>query len=249
MIPTKKLIKHKRGQFVIIAVLLIAIMIISIGALMHRAVTYYKHEPWEEYLTLIGNIELNSRRLVEISLADYTNTLNQTILKNNMEKWQTDISKIYVGRGISLNFELANGSHNISGATVNYYLGLNYSWEKKASFSAANTTFTLNITSIGLSGYKFIATAFLNLTILNVNTTSNQITLTVKGEDKIPITNLKENNFQVVEPTNITIKSVKTRYDDKETLVYIIECNENLSAQVTVKVWDTRGIQVTAKYP
>jgi len=60
----RKLIKNKKGQFIIIAFLMIAMMIISIGALMHRAVTYYKHEPWQEYLTLIGSIELNSRRLV-----------------------------------------------------------------------------------------------------------------------------------------------------------------------------------------
>ena len=68
----RRLIVQKRGQFVIIAVLMIALMIISIAPLLHRTVTYYKHEPWEEYLALIGSIELNSERLVTLSPVSYT---------------------------------------------------------------------------------------------------------------------------------------------------------------------------------
>jgi len=237
----KKLIKHKKGQFIIIAVLMIAIMITSIGALMHRAVTYYKHEPWQEYLTLIGSIELNSRRLVELSLANYTNTPNQTnpnILKNNLENWQINLTRIYPGYGIALNYTLANGTN------YNYYLGLACDWNKNASFSAANANFNLNIASIGLTGYKFTATAFLNLTIVSI--TSNEIDVAVKGEDGTPTTNLKEENFQV---SNLTVTSVTSHYDQTDILVYTIECNENISTPVTMKVWDQRGIQVTAKHP
>ncbi|TET66085.1 hypothetical protein E3J49_00025 [Candidatus Bathyarchaeota archaeon] len=238
----KKLIKNKKGQFIIIAFLMIAIMITSIGALMHGAVTYYKHEPWQEYLTLIGSIELNSRRLVELSLANYTNTPNQTnpnILKNNLENWQINLTRIYPDYGIALNYTLANGTN------YNYYLGLACYWNKTASFSAANANFNLNIASIGLTGYKFTAVAFLNLTTLNVNTTTNEITVTVKGEDKTPITNLEKDNFQV----GLDIISVTSRYDQDHMLVYIIKCQGNITAPVTVKVWDQRGIQVTAKHP
>ena len=234
----KKLIKQRKGQFVVIAVLMIAIMIISIGALMHRAVTYYKHEPWEEYLTLIGNIELNSRRLVELSLANYTRALNQSILKNNLEEWQVNLLRIYPGRGITLNYTLASCTN------YNYSLGLTRDWNETASFSAANATFTLNIISIGLTGYKFISTAFLNLTILN--TTDNEINVTVKGENGMPIFNLEEDNFQIIEP-NATIVRVTSRCDSDHALVYIIRYEGSIAEPVTIKVWDQRGIQVTAK--
>lgn len=234
----KKLIKHKKGQFIIIAVLMIAIMIVSIGALMHGAVTYYKHEPWEEYLTLISNIELNSRRLVELSLANYTHTQDNNTLRANLQKWQNDLTRIYPGYGIALNYTLASDTN------YNYSLGLACDWNKTASFSAAKTTFKLNITSIGLTGYKFTAVAFLNLTILNVNTITNEITVTVKGEDKTPITNLEKDNFQV---KGLNITSVTSHYDQNHILVYIIECDENIPTTVTVKAWDQRGIQVTAK--
>jgi len=245
----KKMFRDRRGQFVIIAVLMIAVMIISIGALMHRAVTYYRHEPWEEYLALIGNIELNSKRLVELSLANYSHTLNQSILKINLERWKTDIQNIYVGRGVALNYELANRSYNVDGIIINYFLGLNYSWLKPKSFTAANATFTLNITSIGLTGYKFTALAFLNLTILNVK--ANNINVTVKVEDKIPVAGLGKENFQVkFGNTTISIVSVKSRYDSKEALIYIIECAQDISSTpVTVEVSDLRGIKVIAQYP
>lgn len=233
----KRPIRQKRGQFIIIAVLMIAIMIISISALMHRAATYYAHEPWEEYLTLIGNVELNSYRLVELSLANYTHTLNTDILKNNIEQWQFNLTQIYPGREVTLNYTLASDT------------GLTLDWNKTASFSAANAIFTLDINSIGLTGYKFTAAAFLKLTILNVNTTSNEITVTVKREDNIPITNLKAANFEVVEPADINITSVTPLYDNNEILVYVIKCGEPITTPVTVTVCDQRGIQVTAKYP
>jgi hypothetical protein len=236
----KNLIKHEKGQFVIIAMLMIAIMIISVGAIMHRAVTYYKHEPWEEYLTLMGNIELNSQRLVELSLVNYTQTEenNTHVLGDNLQKWQKNLTRIYLGYGASLNYTLANGTN------YNYAFGLARDWNKASSFSAAKVNFTLNIASIGLTGYEFMATAFLNLTILNI--ASNEINTTVKGEDGVLITNLEKNNFQV---SNFTIAGVTPHYDREEGLVYTIECDSAVSIPVTVKVWDERGIQVTATGP
>ncbi len=252
----RKLISNKRGQFVIIAVLMIAVMIISIGVLMHRAVTYYRHEPWEEYLALIGNIELNSKCLVELSLANYSLSLAKNgnctpdTLKINLEKWRVDVSKIYPGRGVSINYELANRSYNVYGVDIKYLFGLNCSWYKPKSFSVANATFALNMTSIGLFGYKFGHVAFLNLTIISVR--GSRINVTVKAENKTPISGLRKENFQVSQVssnTTLQIVSVKSFYDDREMLVYVIECSQSVSVPINVKVCDFRGIQVIAKYP
>jgi hypothetical protein len=243
-----KMIRHNnKGQFVIIAALLIAIMIISIGALMHTAVTYYKHEPWEEYLTLIGNIELNSRQLVELSLANYTNSnpKNPSILEDNLRKWQTNLTAIYPGREAYLNYTLANQAYNVDGITINYESGLAYIWEKQTSLSAANVTFTLNIASIGLTGYKFTVTTLVKLKILSPPA-GDVINVTVTLEDGMPITDLTKDNFQV---DNADVVSVSSTYDPTYQIVYTIRCANPISTPVTVKLWDLRGIQVTAKYP
>ena len=214
---------------------MIALMIISIAPLLHRTVTYYKHEPWEEYLALIGSIELNSERLVTLSLANYTQTLNQDILTENLEKWQIDIMKIYSGRGISLTYETAY---------------LNYSWEKQQSLSVANVTFTLDIESIGLKGYKFTVVKLLNLTIIAIDESS--IIVTVKDENKAPVTDLEE-NFKVIDAnTNSTLEDVEviSDYDEKEQLIYRLRllCNCTVPTRVVVEVWSPENIRVRAKY-
>ncbi len=241
----RKLLEHEKGQFVIIALLMVAIMIISIAALMHRAVTYYKHEPWEEYLTLIGNIELGSRRLVELSLSNYTNmdTPDPNVLRTNLEKWQTSLTRIYLGYGVALDYSLPNGTYTVYDTTVNYYLGLNSSWDRQTSISMANTTFTLGVTSIGLTGHRFVSTAFLNLTILNVS--GDEINVTVKGEDGMPIAELAKENFQV---RDLNITSLNSHYDQTEILVYRIRCDQTVPVPVTVEVWDHRGIYVRALF-
>ena len=201
---------------------------------MHRTVTYYKHEPWEEYLALIGSIELNSERLVTLSLANYTQTLNQNILIKNLENWQIDVMKIYPGRGVSLLYETVY---------------LNRNWEKQQSFSVANVTFTLDIESIGLRGYKFTTMKLINLTIIEVD--NADIMVTVKDEDKEPITDLGKENFEVVDPSNnatIAIESVALHYDENEQLVYTLTCNSTVPIPVIVKVWSVENIYVVAKY-
>jgi len=230
----RRLIVQKSGQFVIIAVLMIALMIISIAPLLHRTVTYYKHEPWEEYLTLIGSIELNSERLVTLSLANYTQTLNQDILTENLEKWQIDIMKIYSGRGISLTYETAY---------------LNYSWEKQQSLSVANVTFILDIESIGLEGYKFTVVELLNLTIIAID--ESNILVSVKDENKAPVTDLEVGNFKVIDAdTNSTIglEQVISNYDEKEQLIYRLACNCTVPTSVVVEVWSPENIYARAKY-
>lgn len=244
----RKLIKQKKGQFVIIAMLVIAIMIISIGALIHRTVTYYKHEPWEEYLTLIGNIELSSRRLVEISLANHTNGDNPNILKENLEKWQRNLTQIYLGYGVSLNCP----SNEII-----------CSWNNPTSFSSASANFTLNINSIGLTGYKFAAVALLKLSNTTNPLYSNQnktwsINVTVTDENR-NLTTLKKDNFQILinelEHENFTVvPQYFVNYTaTSHKFFYRIECQGVMSdpsggSGVTLQVWDQRGIKVTAKY-
>ena len=212
--------KEKRGQFVIIAIMLTAIMIVSIGSLMHRAITYYKHEPWEEYSTLIGDIEINSRRVVELSLANATNTGGDvSILSGNIAKWQNDLTRIYPSMGISLKstgYQLTKGSNPM----------------------AKVTAFNLDIASIGLEGYTFSVEASLNLDIWqNSSVAPYNLAAIVKSEEGVIVANLGVDHFKI---NGISPKSVIPFYDeDLDTLIYRIEFEGTpMSAQVT----DFRGI-------
>ncbi|RLI47205.1 hypothetical protein DRO69_01120 [Candidatus Bathyarchaeota archaeon] len=249
-----KIIKHKKGQFIIFATLIIAIMIISIGAIMYSTVTYFKHERWQEYLMVIDNIELGSRRVVELSLANYTmlnGTNNQTLI-NNLNNWQINLTKAYPGFGVALKYSVANNSYSAYGLNINYSLGLASLWYNETSFSAANATFNLNITSAGLTGYKFLVSTLLKVRIFNA-TWSNAnkdltVYLAVYEENLIPIVNLDESNFSIKDVNNntIPISSSNRVYDLNYGPIYRLYCadvtSNPLSAQVTVV--DARNIKV-----
>jgi hypothetical protein len=227
---------------------MIAIMIISISALMHRAVTYYKHEPWEEYLTLIGNIKLNAQRLVELSLVNYTNTqpFNPNILKDNIEKWQSNLTGIYLGYGVSV-------------TCTNHTLKKD--WNKTLSYSEAEATFTMDINSIGLFGYKFTAKTSLKimnaskLSLITVKEPSKPpryiwtINVTVTDENNNPVTCLRKEHF-IISGLNYTSLSVSRLTDEKYGVIYAINCEvPQLSQEIhmIITLYDPRGIKVTSR--
>lgn len=215
--------RGKRGQFIIIAVMLTAIMIVSIGALMHSAITYYKHEPWEEYSTLVGDIEINSRKVVELSLAAYTNPPKDgSILGYNLVKWQNDLRSVYPSSEISLN-------------ASSYSLSLS----PDSSKPTANAVFSLNISSIGLKGYTFSVTAYLYLEVRSA-TSPYTLTAIVTDESDQPVKGLGKNNFNI----NGTIPDAVSPVYEDGTLVYKILYDGAFLSPV--EVWDQRGIRAQA---
>jgi hypothetical protein len=220
--------REKRGQFVIIAIMLIAIMIVSIGAIMHSAITYYRHEPWEEYSTLIGNIELNSQRLLELSLVGFTNG-GQDQLGYNLESWEMDLRKIYASSGIFL-------SHDPTKV-----VSRNYPWDAGTAVSEAKVDFKLDVTSIGLAGYEFTSKAAVKLEIINASSTSpHQIFAAVKDEDDMPIGDLNINSFKINYASPTAVSPV---LDGSHALIYQIQY-DGATPPATVEVWDQRGIYV-----
>jgi hypothetical protein len=249
-----KIVRHKKGQFIIFATLIIAIMIISIGTIMYSTVTYFKHERWQEYLMVIDNVELGSRRVVELSLANYTmlNGTNNQTLVNNLNNWQTNVTKAYPSFGVALTYSAANGSYYAYGMNINYSSGLAYLWNNATSFSAANATFNLNMTSVGFTGYKFLISTFLKVRIFNATWSSNdlEIYLAVYKEGLTPVTNLDANDFSIKDANNNTISISSSNRIHHMTYgpIYRIYCTNvtanPVSAQVTLI--DARNIKVVA---
>lgn len=249
-----KIAGNERGQFIVIAALMISILVVSIGAIMYGAVTYFRHERWEEYLAVIDAVKTNSHRMVEISLANYTLTGNQAVLKSNLEKWQRDLLETYAGLRIGLASNLTNGTQDIYGMTVQYNMSLAKDWNKQVSFSAANVTFDLNLTSIGLYGYKFITPVFLKMNIIDALyfESSNEVgvRLIVQREDLIPINDLQAANFIEFQVDGENKTFTFNHYFDIETLnAFVYELRYNSQTQpssitTTVSALDSRGIKV-----
>ena len=225
-----KVIRGKRGQFIIIAVMIVAVMIVSMGVIMHNAITYYKHEPWEEYSTLVGDIEINSQKLIELSLASYTNSLEPiAIIENNLDEWEEDLVDAYPSRGITLS---SSGVQMLSSSRIGSY----------TATSKAQASFTLDIQSIGLEGYAFNVLTSLTLSIKSVTTIDSdmiEVIAVVESETGLPVKNLSRNNFKVENATSIAVSAA---YDSDNVLEYRIV--HNGSANSAVEVYDQRGIRV-----
>lgn len=240
-------LKQRDGQFIIIAVLMIAIMMVSIAGVMYSSLTYYRHERWEEYLTIVDNIKISSSRLVEISLANYTRTLDSEILSKNLNQWQINLTKAYPGYGIALthsNTIVSNGSHSTASSTGDTLY-----------FSNASATINIDVTSVGLRGYTFTVSTFLGV-IINatyINGDDMLIYMEIEQEDSIPVTNLKKDNF-FVNGTRLSdyANSKLTHYYqvDGETtrIIYRITIPNLLPtlSDIDVAVIDRRNIKVTA---
>ena len=227
----KKSFKQKKGQFIIIAILFIATMIISIGGLLSSTLTYYKYEPWEEYITVIDGIKSNSNHLVEISLSNYTlsDFTDPTILKTNLNQWKTDLPEIYPGFGINLDYELNNEN------------GIIYEIDDTSASISANVTFSLDITSLGLTGYKFNTTPSLNLTILNPYPVENEPINVVVTKNGTPLFDLRKENFQIIDAS---ISSLTNQYDAQNTFIYSLTYNSPITTHISVGVCDQRGIKL-----
>ncbi|MGD8505926.1 MAG: hypothetical protein PVF15_04605 [Candidatus Bathyarchaeota archaeon] len=251
--------RRNKGQFIVIAALMISILIVSIGVIMYGSVTYFRHERWEEYLSLIDTLKISSHRVVAISLANYTLSMNENALKDNLNKWRINITRAYGGSGIVLYPELAEGPHQIYNLTINYSQGLSSNWHSNVSFSAANVTLQMNITSIGLTGYKFISTLLVREEILSAVYDNPNNILTVKlaldKEDLIPITDLPKSSFSL----NINLNgqwqssnfSLSQYYDSTPSIGrFIFELqSDNISSQpsdVSVAVTEARNIKVVS---
>jgi len=237
-------------------------MIVAIGVIMYSTVTSFRHERWQEYQMIIGNIELSSQRVVEISLANYTWTMNNAVLRDNLARWQIDLAGLsqdnqtsaYPGFGVSLGYWLPTGSQQAYGWNITYIQGLASQWNKPRSYSAANVTLSLNLTSVGLTGYKFVASAFLGV-ILNATYDDDNnlvISIAVEKEDLIPVTNLDKddffiNNTKLAEIPHSTLTHFYEMDNGVLRSIYrIVLPSDPTPSNVFVAVVDSRKIMVVA---
>jgi len=248
VIQLRKLATNNKGQFIVIAVLLIAIMVISVATIMYSAVTYYRHERWEEYLSIIDNVEMGSYRLLELSLANYTLSSNSSVLTANLGQWQRNLLNTYPQYRIVLSY---------------YNQGLSRSWNQKVSYSAAKASFSVNITSVGLTGYRFTRSVLLNMTLLDVLFYSKKaqtsarvgVRFSLTMEGPTPLMGVTKNNFSqfTVNGADRLPVSTLTRYYDTERnkcfvyeLRYLQDTAPSSPASISISMVDYRNIRVAA---
>ena|SRR3990170_2407726 len=249
-------LRERKGQFIIIAAMLLSIMIISVSTVIYGTVTYFRHERWEEYLTIVDSVKTGSSNVLEISLAKYSQTQNSTVLRDNLNQWIRDVRKAYPGFGVDLSYTLASGVRSAYGVTLNYSLGLARTWNQAVSVTATNATFSINIASAGLTGYNFTAHTILKMNIRDAvwwSKSSKQyviISVSVDREGPEPIVNLQKSNFPDVKLSGVSKTFTTTRYYSRTFNYFIydirIDSITALPSSVEVTLLDNRGIKTVS---
>jgi hypothetical protein len=252
-----RLARERKGQFIIIAAMLLSIMIVSVSTVIYGTVTYYRQERWEEYVTIVDSIKTASSNLLQIGLANYTQTSNSEVLKNYFNQWIRDVRSAYPGYGVDVDYALANGIRSAYGIVppLNYSLGLARKGNQSMSYVASNATVSINIASVGLTGYNFSSHVFLKMSIRDAAWYYQEskryviMNVTVVREGLEPVVSLKAGNFAVKLSGTPQPFTVKHYYGFKyNCFVYEIRVSSimSLPLSIEIKLRDSRGIETVS---
>jgi hypothetical protein len=259
--------RNESGQFIIISALLIAILIVSVGAIMYGAVTYFRYEHWAGYLAIINQIKMGSESLIEISLANFTQTsfergiINRSLINVFLNEWREALRKSFPGYGISI--EYINSSRLLSPEMIvgeiyiperQVYNFMKCYWYYPNSISSFYLDFAVNLSHFGFYGYRTSLLVYLNVEI-NLAYLSQSLTqidslnVTVTREYQTPVLGLKPDNFAVYryDPTLndwrvVNLSQVTSQLTGVYTLTFAESIPEPYYKWLLVVVKDKRGI-------
>jgi len=251
-----RLARERKGQFIIIAAMLLSIMIVSVSTVIYGTVTYYRQERWEEYVTIVDSVKTASCNILQIGLSKYGQTLNSTVLRDYFNLWIRDVRNAYPGYGVNVGYALANGIRSAYGVTLNYNLGVNRTWNKPTSYVASNATVSIDVASVGLTGYNFSSHVFLKMSIHDAvwySKSSKRYVLIYVSVDKDgpePVVSLRASNFPEVELGGVLRSFTVKRYysSDYNCFIYEIKVSSIDANPLTAKVTlvDNRGIKTVS---
>ncbi|MCJ7559299.1 hypothetical protein MUO79_01610 [Candidatus Bathyarchaeota archaeon] len=233
---------NSRGQFSIIAALLVAVVLIAAVITTYSAIRYSPLQGQPQVLSAIDETNLALKQILGFTVGYYGSVLQvtgnssyaRTLATNYLSSGLDNIADIRPEWGPSFN------------ATT---LALSTNWFTNTSYSTGNITVKYDLTGLGVYGISYSTSSRLDVIVSNSNSTS-QARLTILKDEGEPLINLGQQNFEfyryiyanatwgLINPTNITSYADGT---------YLIDLPSEVPGDSYVlQVEDSRGIIVTA---
>ena len=233
---------NNRGQFSIIAALLVAIVLIAAVVTTYASIRYNPLQDQPQVLSAIDEINLALKQLLGFTVGYYGSVLKVT-------------GNSSYARGLATNY-LSSGLDNMGdirpewGPSFNVTtLALRTNWFTNTSYSTGDIIIKYDLTGLGVYGISYNASSRLDVLVSDSNSTS-QAELTILKDGKEPLINLGRQNLKfyryiyenstwdLVSPTNITSYADGT---------YMIDLPSGVAGDsYVIQVEDSRGIIVTA---
>jgi hypothetical protein len=233
---------NNKGQFSIIAALLVAVVLIAAVMTTYSAIRYNPLQEQPQVLSAIDETNLALKQILGFTVGYYGSVLQVT----GNSSYARELATNYLGSGLNNTADLRpewGPSFNVT------ELVLTTNWYTETSYSIGNVTIEYDLNGLGVYGVSYSASSRLDVIVSESNSTS-QACLTVLKDADEPLINLGSSNFdfyrydyenstwELINPTNITSYANGT---------YSIDLPLRVPGDSYVlQVEDSRGIIVTA---
>lgn len=237
--------RAKRGQFSIIAALLVSIILVAAVIMTYGMI---RHNPSQEspaVLSSIGEVNLAVKRILEFTVGYYGSILQVT----GNTTYAKERAASYLQSG------LVNIAHSHPDWNPSFYVdfqSVSTLWFMPMSYSMGNISVTYSLSGIGVQGVNYTTSSLLKTTLLQP-TNSNQTRILVTRENNEPELRLKAENFFFY---NYSYSDSTWQFvnPDSEPVIfsngtYVLQIPYGVDqGAYSVQVVDPRGIMVTVFY-
>ena len=233
---------NRKGQFSIIAALLVAVVLIAAVMTTYSAIRYNPLQDQPQVLSAIDEINLALKQVLGFTVGYYGSVLQVTgntsyarmLASNYLQSGLTNIGDVRPEWGASFNIKT---------------LDLRTNWFTNTSFSYGNLSVTYDLTGIGVYGVTYSASSRLDVKVLE--SSSSQAFLSISKDETEPFVNLAKQNMKFYRYLDsdstweLVSPSVEPTVYANGT--YVVDFPDEVDPDsYTIKIEDTRGIVVVA---
>jgi hypothetical protein len=179
---------NNRGQFSIIAALLISIILVSTVILTYTAIRNDSIQVQPQVLTAIDETNFAIKRILGFSVGYFGSVIRVTGDTSFANKSTLDYTSSGLEYVANTHAEWGAG-FSLTNLTIGTY------WFNRTSYSTGYLGVTYNLTKLGINGMQYAPSSTLAVQITNM-TQINQTSVTVTKEQNEPVTDLEKQNFK-----------------------------------------------------
>ncbi|HXX87911.1 MAG TPA: hypothetical protein VEH86_05650 [Candidatus Acidoferrum sp.] len=233
---------NKRGQFSIIAALLVAVILIATVIITYSTIRNDQVQSQPVILSAIDETNLAVKQVLGFTIGYYGSILQVT----GNQSYAETLAMGYLQSGL-LNIASMNPQWGTSFNVNNS--GLITYWYTNSSYSTGNLAVNYNLTGLGISGITYQTSC--KLSVNATSTGTNQARLDIMQDDNTPIVNLGIQNFQFYSYYSANSSWLKIPPTDEPLSyangTYLIDTPSGVDPySFLVQVEDPRGIIVVA---
>src|SRR4030067_2648918 len=230
----------KKGQFSIIAALLIAVIMVSAVIMTYATIRNLPFQESPKVLSSIEEMNLSLKQLLEFAVGYYGSVLQVT--------GNVTYAKTLTSRYLLSGFDYVVHSHpQWNPSFVINYLDFSTLWYESSSYSRGNLSVQYSVSGLGVYQITYKTSSLLNVEILD--TVAGQSKVRVTREDGTPDLSLSRESFFFYKYSNSTWQLIKPTSNpiaySNGTYLLLIPSGVVQNSYL-IKVSDLKGIMATA---